>query len=451
MNHASLFSGIGGFDLAAQWMGWENVFSCEINPFGKKILEYYWPNTTHYDDIKTTDFTIHRGGVDIITGGFPCQPFSLAGKRKGTDDDRHLWPRMLEVIRDVQPIWVVGENVYGLVNWDGGLVFNQVQVDLEALGYEVQSVILPACSVNAPHRRDRIWIVAYSESLRINREEKSKDCCGQGGERRRCDINDSCKVRQGDGDETTPHPNSNGLNRSNSEHEKQSGKGGVNALNDTEQNESRGSTPDTEDIRCRETKETQRERGECEQKGCKIWETSNEYVRCGTSPDTNELRGREEYELQQTELCEQFSKKRITPKPSIQRCNNGSNNREERYIQKDKGVTSESKSERKGWKCGVSKIGSDVTNPTRSSSKRKLSDRQGKGESGGCDSTNITNWEDFPTQPPLCGRDDGLSARLDGITFPKWRNESIKGYGNAIVPQVVYQIFKAIESIHEIN
>src|SRR5690554_4395820 len=92
LSHGSLFSGIGGFDLAAEWMGWENLFHCEWNDFGKQVLQYYWPNATSYDDITKTDFTIWRGKIDILTGGFPCQPYSVAGKRKGTEDDRHLWP-----------------------------------------------------------------------------------------------------------------------------------------------------------------------------------------------------------------------------------------------------------------------------------------------------------------------------------------------------------------------
>lgn len=164
--HGSLFSGIGGFDLAAQWMGWENVFQVEIDSFCQQVLAKNFPEVERHGDIKTFDGTKYRGAVDIISGGFPCQPFSTAGKRKGTKDDRYLWPEMLRVIREVQPTYVVGENVYGLVNWSGGLVFEQVCADLENKGYQVQPVILPACAVNAPHRRDRVWFVAYSASLR---------------------------------------------------------------------------------------------------------------------------------------------------------------------------------------------------------------------------------------------------------------------------------------------
>jgi DNA (cytosine-5)-methyltransferase 1 len=170
MRHGSLFSGIGGFDLAAQWMGWENVFHCEFKEFNQTILKYYWPNAISYSDIRTTDFTIHRGKIDILTGGFPCQPYSVAGKRQGTEDDRHLWPEMLRAVREIQPTWIVGENVRGLVNWSDGLVFEEVQAELEAEGYEVQPVLLPAAGVGAPHERYRIWIVAYSNIARTRME-----------------------------------------------------------------------------------------------------------------------------------------------------------------------------------------------------------------------------------------------------------------------------------------
>jgi DNA (cytosine-5)-methyltransferase 1 len=170
MRHGSLFSGIGGFDLAAEWMGWENVFHCEWNEFGQRVLKYYWPNAISYADITKTDFTIHRGTIDILTGGFPCQPYSSAGKRLGKEDDRHLWPEMLRAIREIQPAYVVGENVRGLTNWNGGMVFDEVQADLETQGYEVTPFLLPACAVNAPHRRDRVWFVAYSECSRSQRE-----------------------------------------------------------------------------------------------------------------------------------------------------------------------------------------------------------------------------------------------------------------------------------------
>jgi DNA (cytosine-5)-methyltransferase 1 len=367
--HGSLFSGIGGFDLAAEWMGWENVFHCEWNEFGQRVLKHYWPNAISYEDITKTDFTIHRGRIDILTGGFPCQPYSMAGKRLGKEDERHLWPEMLRAIREIQPTWVVGENVFGLVNWSGGLVFHEVQADLEAEGYEVQPYVLPACAVNAPHRRDRIWFVAYSKSAR-NRKFKSENQRGQdrlhynygkkgstpnpnrnttgtSGESRSTKGNGSninvqpsewrskteLNNRPSSVSRPTPHPNGNGQHRCNGNDEEQPSKRGLDAQRDTLPGNGDGDAADT---------------GLRRMDG--YWGES------------------ERKQLQATKFNE---------------------NNSQRFRRMD--------------------------------------------------------WDQFPTQSPICSRNDGLSARLDSITFSKWRNESIKAGGNAIVPQVVYQIFKAIE------
>jgi DNA (cytosine-5)-methyltransferase 1 len=290
MKHGSLFSGIGGFDLAAEWMGWENIFHCEWNPFGQKVLKHYWPNSISYNDITKTDFSIHRGSIDILTGGFPCQPYSAAGKRLGKEDERHLWPSMLRAIREIQPRWIVGENVLGLVNWNGGMVFEEVQADLEAEGYEVQPYVLPAASVGAPHRRDRVWFVAHAIS---------------------------------------------------------SGKR-------------------ANEFRCIRSKN-----GEIE--GERTQAIHNAF-----RPDGIE------------------------------------------------GIT---------------------TDTNRTSKQGEHIGQKREGKFNGSNSRNgIRDWHNFPTVSPICSRNDGLSNRLDGITFPKWRNESIKAGGNAVVPQVVYQIFKAIEA-----
>jgi DNA (cytosine-5)-methyltransferase 1 len=289
MRHGSLFSGIGGFDLAAEWMGWENVFHCEWNEFGQRVLKYYWPKAESFTDITKTDFKPYANTIDILTGGFPCQPYSSAGKRKGKDDERHLWPQMLRAIREISPRFVVGENVRGLTNWNGGMVFEEVCAELEAIGYQVAPIIIPACGVGAPHRRERVWFVAYS----------------YGADTR----------------------NDNGANN-------------------------------------REEKEIRRENQ---------GDVSREFCGDGNATDTNS-----------------------------QRCQ---------------------------WerKCGVI----EKTRNNRYEQFRELG--------------NIKyQWEKFPTQSPICGGDDGIPTKLDGITFPKWRSESIKGYGNAIVPQVAYQIFKAI-------
>ena len=318
MTHGSLFSGIGGFDLAAQWIGWENAFHCEIAEFPRKVLHHYWPNAISYENIKETDFTQWRGKIDVISGGFPCQPYSLAGKRLGKEDDSHLWPEMLRCIREIKPRWVVGENVFGIVNWNGGLVFDEVQSDLEAEGYEVQAFVLPACAVNAPHRRDRVWFVAYRNIEQRKREETG------------------FQPEFVDGGKTTPDPAS--------------------------------------------------DRRQWRRQGFEVKEGLQ--PRPGT---TGKLEGGFEG------LCGKGD--------AADTENSGQQTRPERPREKQF---------------------------------RRRDEPMGPRQ-----------WDRFPTQSPVCRRDDGLSARLDGITFSKWRNESIKAYGNAVVPQVVYQIFLSIQKFED--
>ena len=318
MTHGSLFSGIGGFDLAAEWMGWENKFHCEWNDFGQKVLKHYWPDAESFTDITKTDFTKYANTIDVLTGGFPCQPYSLAGKRKGKEDERHLWPEMLRAIREIQPRWVVGENVFGLINWSDGVVFHEVQTDLEAAGYEVFPYVLPAVSVNAPHRRDRVWFVAYR--------------------------------------------NSNGQYGCNSKHEINPSKARINAQRNIEQ--MGGDVANSQG---------ESSRGELQQR-----------------PQQREFRRHDSQ-----------TKQRNTTNPHIGRQSG------EEYWEAIAGWFTET--------CFPD------------------------------------YWQNFPTQPPICTGDDGLPTQLDGITFPKWRNESIKAAGNAIVPQVALQIFKSIQQYEQQN
>lgn len=245
--HASLFSGIGGAEIAASWMGWDNVFHCEIQEFPRWVLEYWYPNSKSYEDITKTDFSEWKGKIDILSGGFPCQPFSCAGQRRGADDDRYLWPEMLRAIREIQPSWVVGENVAGLLSmvqpgeeivlgrtddiFEENHIYRKEQrftldgicESLEREGYAVQPFVIPACAVGAPHRRDRIWIVANRADTGVETLQRGgKDgvrAAGLAADTKRCgrrEIHDEVQSRQpngqrayGNGDEQhAPDPHS---------------------------------------------------------------------------------------------------------------------------------------------------------------------------------------------------------------------------------------------------
>jgi DNA (cytosine-5)-methyltransferase 1 len=362
MRHGSLFSGIGGFDLAAEWMGWENVFHCEWNKFGQQVLKYYWPKAISYEDITKTDFTIHRGRIDIITGGFPCQPYSSAGKRLGKEDERHLWPEMLRAIREIQPSWVVGENVRGLTNWNGGMVFDEVQAELEAEGYEVLPFLLPACAVNAPHRRDRIWFVAHS-TCSSKRTNELRGLRPENGEIEREGSQTFYNAVRSNGFErNAANSNSNGFNECNGNNEINASEGGEYALGHIDTSNGDGNVANS--LRIGSGKS--RERGQSEQ-------FDEDGIKRRVISNSNSIG--QEYALENGEL-----------------------------------------------------EGKRFRQPNQPNA-----------------------WDTFPSVSPICIGDDGLSDRLDFITFPKWRQESIKAGGNAIVPQVVHQIFKAIEEYERIT
>ena len=175
MKVLDLFSGIGGFSLGLERAGMSTVAMCEKDPYCRKILAKHWPDLTIHEDIRNLDGKRYAESIDLVCGGFPCQPFSVAGKRKGTNDDRHLWPEMLRVIKESRPRWVIGENVFGFVN----MALDDVQADLEREHYEVRKFVLPAVAVDAKHRRDRIILIAYSNSPavwdRTERQEIGRD------------------------------------------------------------------------------------------------------------------------------------------------------------------------------------------------------------------------------------------------------------------------------------
>ena len=202
ITHYDLFAGIGGFSYALDTVFHDQEIKhifCEWEAFPTAVLKKHWPDSTYYGDIadlvadtererlersrcnskRHTGLSHRKGankdeGLTILTGGFPCQPFSHAGRRKGTADNRYKWPEMFAVIRNVQPDWIIAENVRGLASWNDGMVLETVCTDLEGEGYEVQPFIVPAAGVGAPHRRDRVWIIARSQSERDRRCSSKK-------------------------------------------------------------------------------------------------------------------------------------------------------------------------------------------------------------------------------------------------------------------------------------
>ena len=336
MTHASVFSGIGGPEVAAAMLGWENLFHCEINPFGRTVLQYWFPKSKSYEDITKTDFSEWGGRVNVLTGGFPCQPFSYAGQRRGADDDRYLWPFMHRCINQVRPDWVVCENVAGILTMveqgdvtemaaekslfdevdtlhryrlDETFTLERICNDLENDGYAVQAVVIPACAVNAPHRRDRVFIIG-------NRNDAQNTMrCGQlhgqhGVAGRERNIGDACT-----GNRERICREAQGLDSSNTD-----------VLGQSTQDGPSG----------RETGETSRD-------------ASGLYARSN------------------------------------------------------------------------------------------------------CDIAGCGRWDTFPTVSPVHRGNDGLPFPLGDLTISpsKWRTESLKAYGNAIVPQVMYEIFKAIEETYK--
>lgn len=310
IRHASLFSGIGGADLAAYQVGWTNMFTCEIDDFCNKVLDYWFPNTERYYDIKGTDFSKWRGKIDVLSGGPPCQAVSVAGKRKGDKDDRFLWDEFIRAVREIQPAWIVAENVYGILSMvessetphveredslfgkideESGwvsqrYVLYKIISEIENEGYEALPVVIPACAVGAPHKRMRVWIICH----RVDADSEGEPRGEHNGE--------------------TGDVETRGLGGVHSEEYASDTYGGVMERRDGETHE-------------------ERERAH-----------------------------------------------------------------------------------------GLESFGSP------------------------------RGWEAFPSVSPVCGRDDGLSGRLDGITFSKWRKETIKAYGNAWCVPVAYEIFRILDN-----
>lgn len=398
MRMAGLFSGGGGFEYAATLMGWDVAFTCEIDSFCQRILKYYFKNAEHYGDIKKTDFRKYRGKIDVLTGGFPCQPFSVAGSRKGKEDHRYLWPEMLRAIREIRPYWVIGENVAGITSMvqpgcetpvenqaslfeesdtetilEQEFVIETISEDLEREGYSVQPFNIPACSIGAPHKRERVWFIANNTNARV----KSLQQEGKDGIYR---------------SEIITYANSHDAGRC--------GYG---------------------ETGCK-TGESKTEQEECE----RFWSLSQRISEEGSSSDSPgeglqeriKSNGRKDTEKDRSGLDNRFKRS----------CSN------ENVTYSDK-------------------LNGDLSRFRAS----KLSQFKTPG-------VWENYWENFPSQSPVCSRDDGFSDLLDFDAlfeasgakerrrkrfghYNYWRSESVKLFGNAIVSQVAIEFFKVIEKI----
>ena len=180
MKVLDLFSGIGGFSLGLERAGMETVAFCENDKFCQKVLAKHWPGVPIHDNIEDLDGREYKGTIQLVCGGFPCQPYSVAGDQRGAADDRALWPEMLRVIREVEPVWIIGENVPGIINME----LDNVLSDLEGEGYSCQTFVIPACGVDAKHKRDRVWIVAHTPSSRQPGQGESKHSGNQEAHRK---------------------------------------------------------------------------------------------------------------------------------------------------------------------------------------------------------------------------------------------------------------------------
>jgi len=377
--HGSLFSGFDAPSVAASWMGWKNAFHCEINSFCNEILKYWFPDSEHYEDITKTDFSQWKGRIDVLTGGFPCQPFSLAGQRKGADDNRYLWPEMLRAIREIRPTWVIGENVAGILTMvqpgeetEMGsqtalfgednrkrvllrqeYVVETICKDLEREGYSVQPLLIPACAVGAPHRRDRVFFIAHRADSGVE------------GMQRKWEDN----ILSG------------------------------------------RTAPDTDSHRWRNGKNQQvtiAERKGTANIGTFSEDGTSSYSQCSGSGQI--------YKEVQSEQPNGHSFDSNGGKRDV--ANTKSKQSERDRLEQPKDCATEQRE-----------------------SGRSSSENNSKYATRG--------WKNFPTQSPVCRGNDGLPFNVGDLTIPftKWRQESVKGYGNAIVPQVILEIFKAIEEL----
>ena len=384
----SCFSGIGGELVAASMMGWSIKFFCEINPFCRKVLSYWYPNATCYEDITKTDFSKWRGQIDVLTGGFPCQPFSNAGKRRGSEDDRYLWPHMHRCIKEIRPTWFICENVAGILTMveqgrvsevaseatvfrennyihrykhRGTFTLERICKDVEADGYEVIPILIPACAVGAPHRRDRVFFIGHAADT----DSMGRGCTGRS------------EADKGQQDDLQASVRSEAEGHGEGQPTADPAQPGAEGMRQGRQDALHAARP---------------------------------------AADTDGDRGREVDEHLESELTD-----------GAVALGDGR--------QWDAAHASETRlqwnldSREQTSSRDIYHIWSDIARYS--------------GEDGEIGS----RWRDFPSVSPVYRGNDGFPFSLDCLTIPfnRWRNESIRAYGNAIVPQIIYEFFRVIE------
>jgi DNA (cytosine-5)-methyltransferase 1 len=392
-----LFSGIGGFSLGLESTGFfETIGFVEKDKFCQKVLKKHWSNINIEEDIRNVKGEKYQ--ADVVTGGFPCQPFSVAGKRKSTADDRYLWDEMLRVIRETKPRWVIGENVEGIVNINEGMVLRQVLNDLENEGFKSQCIIIPASGIGAWHQRKRIWIIANSSSQR-----SSSQSIGEHREldkeiKRKKETRDQSTLCTSSSCSDVPNTNNNGSYRSQGNATKQS----------SNEQKDRLSFRDDKDVPNTNTGFSIRENEEIQSRGNAITNGSED-----VSNSNSWLRGGRGTELKSGDDREGWF-----------------------YTEKEKQTREHIRCKTIG--CNAV-LGEDVPNSSVKglqgcSIQHNLEGEQRSEElNAKTSSERQQTW--WKTQSELCGVPNGVSYELD-----KDRSNRIKSLGNSIVPQIARQI-----------
>lgn len=452
ITHAGFFEGMGGFSYAGELKGWKTKIWCECNPFCQTILRHYFPEAQEYDFIQKHNYEKHANTIDVFTAGFPCQPYSLAGNRAGEDDDRFLWPETIRAVKEIKPRIAIFENVAGLLsilepaslstvenkalhlfgegNTDYEVIrsiesierriIGRIIEDIEAAGYSLPKLsdgtpivlCIPAAGVNAPHRRDRIWLVAYRKGYGSNCTTPTGNGQTEATQREQLQQH----IVQPGGKQSTANTNGERSKTGKrcqqpTDHKKNS----AGPHNSTERLSSDEIIADTnsDGYQQRRPGENRSAAGESKGEGLqweRIWGHIERISKQGPVANT-------------------------TGSGGLQIDRAGKSGQPDEI---NTGITS--------WQNDTD------TSSAKSKGRTDKAKSNGQQSAGGTEPSRLyisTDWTDFPTQSPICFGNDGLPSGLDGITVSKWRNESIKAAGNAIVPRVALAIYDAVEILEQ--